>query len=892
MLAADIAAEIESCADPVGAATAIERMQSLRPDARELLSTDAAVARAVVAVAAASPWLGRVLGSDDDALAVLTRLEEPVIVEDHLDLARLRRLEVLRIAARDLLGIDGLEDVTASLSSLADRILRLAAQLGEGLAIIAMGKLGARELNYSSDLDLLLVANTVRPAEVRSVLDAARRAWRIDLDLRPEGRAGPVARTLDSYRSYWDRWAEPWEFQALIKARAVGGDEELGRRFEAEAAQRLWSRTFGSEELYQLRRMKSRAERELSVHGVSDREIKRGSGGIRDIEFAVQLLQMVHGRVDPSLREPSTLGALRALSSGGYVDSTDAEDLEAAYRWLRTVEHRLQLREDQQVHLLPSDAEARARLARVLGYRDRGYETALGQFESELRRHQATARRIHERLFFRPLLEAFSAQSQPSGPLSEAVATQRLVAFGFTDAARTRQAVRELTRGFSRSSQLMQQMLPLLFEWLSDSPDPDLGLLGLRSLATTSQTSAPLRALCRESPEAASRLCLLLGTVRHLARDLQRHPEVLADLASADALAPEKRSDLDKRLGSSLAWRSGPGATEEGLRLFAGAAKIRIVFRDVLGFAEEAETARGLSDLAESMIAAAVRIADPPLPFGVVAMGRLGGRELGYASDLDLMFVYDLPAGTEPAEAASRAEATATRIVRLVSGGTPAIFRVDTALRPEGRQGPQARSLAAFEAYYRRWAEVWERQALLRSRYVAGDERLGEAFEALTAQFIWNGAFGPEETRAIRRMKARMERERILAGEDPQFHLKLGPGSLSDVEWTAQLLQLQNNVRACGTLAALEDLAAAGVLTSDDAGVLATSWRFCERVRNRLALISEAPSDSLPGSGSRLTVLARSLGTSGSALRDDFRRVTRRARRVVERTFYDRGSLR
>jgi glutamate-ammonia-ligase adenylyltransferase len=765
-----------------------------------------------------------------------------------------------------------------------------------------MGKLGGRELNYSSDVDVLLVGDSQQPelADIRRFLDLSRKAWRVDLDLRPEGRAGSLVRSLESYMAYWDRWAESWEFQALLKSRAVAGNATLGGRFEEQAGLRVWERMMGADDLRQVRRLKSRAEEAVDRRGLAGRELKTGRGGIRDIEFSVQLLQLVHGRADPALRSPSTLPALRALASGGYVDPTDASALEEAYVFLRTVEHRLQLQEDQQVHALPATKEGRSRLARVLGYRDGRAKTAQIAFEDDLRRHQSIVRGIHERLFFRPLLESFSSVPTGAGTLAAEAIETRLNAFGFADAARTHQAVRELTRGFSRASQLMNQMLPVLLDWLSAAPDPDLGLLGLRTLASSPHCRDQLTSLCRESPEAARQLCQLLGTGPRFARDLQHHPELLGDLATGELLRDRSRDELLTRARRTLAWRSGEIEVRQGLVAFSRVEMLRIAVRDVLGVADVVVTGRSLSDLAEAVIEVALEEASPPLPLAVIGMGRLGGRELAYSSDLDLLFVYANPRSGEQsssdddrsvqAEAAASAEAAANSVVRMIEGSTPAngVYRVDTGLRPEGRHGPQARSIEAFAVYYDRWAQPWERQALLRGRIVAGDPLLAEEFEALAGSFVWGRPFGPEDVREIRRTKARVERERIAPSEDPAFHLKLGPGALADIEWTVQLLQLQHGVASSSTMEALQLLIQRGEVDGDDGKVLMEAYRFCEQTRNRLGLIRDIPGDSLPGAGHQLTSLARSFGTTPTGLRDEYRRRTRRARRVVERLFYGR----
>jgi glutamate-ammonia-ligase adenylyltransferase len=265
-------------------------------------------------------------------------------------------------------------------------------------------------------------------------------------------------------------------------------------------------------------------------------------------------------------------------------------------------------------------------------------------------------------------------------------------------------------------------------------------------------------------------------------------------------------------------------------------------------------------------------------------MGRFGGAELSYASDLDVLLVYD---GTTTEDFAT-AEKAGEALLRFVAGNTPShqVYPFDLGLRPEGKDGPLVRSLDSYRTYYERWVATWERQALVRARFVAGDGELGLRFLHLIEPFVWRDPFPEEATREIRRMKARVERERIPSGEDPQFHLKLGRGSLSDVEWTAQLLQLQHGVRATGTMAALDALAAAGVLASEDRTVLADAYRFCERTRNRWFLVKGSADDSLPARQEPLNHLARSLDTTSSELREAYRRVTRRCRRVVERLFY------
>ena len=334
----------------------------------------------------------------------------------------------------------------------------------------------------------------------------------------------------------------------------------------------------------------------------------------------------------------------------------------------------------------------------------------------------------------------------------------------------------------------------------------------------------------------------------------------------------------------SLAWREGFAERRFGLSQLIRTEWLRIAAADVLGLADVATTEVCLTALAEAVVQTAVSELAPSVPFAVFAMGRFGGQELSYASDLDLLVVFD---GDRPEEGAA-AEATAEALVRYLNGETPAnrLWTVDLDLRPEGRQGPLARSLAAYAAYYGRWAKVWERQALLRGRFVAGDVSVGRRFSAVVAPFLWESGLSEDDAREIARVKARIERERIPPGEDPQFHLKLGRGSLSDVEWTVQLLQLSHGLSSEGTIAALEALEAAGIVEEADATQLAAAYRFCETARNRLFLVRGAPGDALPATGPVLTHLARSFATTPTELREEYRRLTRRCRQVVERLFY------
>ena len=439
----------------------------------------------------------------------------------------------------------------------------------------------------------------------------------------------------------------------------------------------------------------------------------------------------------------------------------------------------------------------------------------------------------------------------------------------------------------------MGQLLPLLLNWLSLTPDPDLGLVGLRNMALHPHHRALMISTFRESPEAARRLCVLLGSSRVLAQSISHNPELIAVFADRETPEPSSSDDLLSEAQLRLEQRDPESQRSQLIRL-REEQTVKIAARDLLDFDDVSKTGRELSGLAEALLEASLKAVGTGVPFCVIGLGRFGGAELSYASDLDVLFVFDDSSGDARVSAAE-GQRTADELFRFVRGPSPAqqLAPLDLGLRPEGGQGRLTRPLHGYATYFARWAQTWERQAMLRARVVAGDRELGARFLAMVESFVFDRTLGDSEISEIRRMKARIERERIPAREDPEFHLKLGKGSLSDIEWTVQLLQLRNGVAATGTLEALEALLARGTVDTQDAQVLRGAYEFLERTRNRLYLVGAlpggaSPGDSLPAQSHQMSRLARSLGTTPASLRDEYRRVTRRARRVTERLFYGR----
>jgi glutamate-ammonia-ligase adenylyltransferase len=906
---------IDGSADPLSTRARMARLLEAHAFLADEIADDALLRDALIAVVAASHSSFALLEHDELAVSMLRgdALQGTVDYGDEAralpgrdeparELRRWKRRHVVRIAGRDLLGLADLRAVGAELAALARACLGCAVDIAgpaEPFAVIGMGKLGGAELNYASDVDVVFVhegdqagaeATARRVLATMSAPSADGFVFRTDANLRPEGRSGALSRTLDAYEAYWSKWAQTWELQALIKADAVAGDAELGGAFGARSRQYVWPEHLDPDAVREVRAMKARSEALLRRKGGADREVKRGPGGIRDIEFAVQLLQLVHGRADPSIRSRNTLDALEQLAAGGYVSTHDAGRLDAAYVWLRTVEHRLQLVDEHQTHAIPTDGAARTQLARVMGFRDRLGEAALDAFDTEHQRQQAVVRTIHEKLFFAPLLDTLAG----AGRLSTTATETRLVAFGFRDVEQTRAALQELTAGLTRRSRVMQQLLPVILEWLSVAPDPDLGLLQLRRLTEGYTRSSMLARRFRESPLAAERTCRLLGSSRVLGLAMHRQPEFVDALVDDDILARSRGRDaLVEEALDTLDWREDDVARRAGLRRFKRRHLLRIGARDVLDFAPVHDIGEELSNLADACTEAALQSLEPALRFAVIGAGRLGGCELSYASDIDVLFVFD---GRGP-RAFADAERIATELIRAIgeTTGEGQTFRIDARLRPEGRQGMLARSLAGYENYWQTRAEVWEFQALTKARFVAGDRELGERFIEAAHRHVYRDPFPEEWRREIRRMKARIERERIPPGEDPRFHLKLGRGSLSDIEFTIQLEQLAHGgrdgkVREPMTMRALDALTHLGAFTEEDAGRLVESYRLCERARNCRYLLTGAASDALPldDEAERLGRMLGYLHRPQQTLREEYRRVTRRARDVVERIFYGR----
>jgi glutamate-ammonia-ligase adenylyltransferase len=782
------------------------------------------------------------------------------------------------------------------------------------LAVIAMGKSGARELNYVSDVDVIFVAgddpDTNMAIATRVAGETMRFAseafFEVDAALRPEGRHGALVRTLESHLTYYRRWAKTWEFHALLKARPAVGDAQLGEQYMAALMPMVWTASEREDFVPEVQAMRRRVE-ELVPADVRDREIKLGTGGLRDVEFAVQLLQLVHGRNDETLHVSSTVDALAALGAGGYVGRDDAANLTASYEFLRLLEHRLQLQRLKRTHMLPKadDDEALRWLARAAHVRPDGQHDALGMLREELKRQNMRVLRLHAKLFYQPLLE--SQGIGLSRGMSAGAAERQIAALGYQAPQNALTHLGALTSQRGRRGQVQQVLLPTLLDWLSDTPDPDGGLLAYRRLSEALSEQRWFLSTLRDEGAVAKRLMHVLGTSAYVPDLLMRAPEVIqayADGPNGPKLLEVEPDAVARSLLSAAARHDDPVRAIAAARSLRRRELARIASADLLGLLDVTEVCTALTSIWVAVLQAAldavVRFNTPsdgaaPARIAVIGMGRLGGSELGYGSDADVMFVCEPTEGVDDSKALRWSTTIAEQVRALL--GTPSAdpaLEVDTNLRPEGRSGPLVRTLASYAAYYGQWAHPWEIQALLRAHRVAGDEDLGRRFLLMADTTRYPpGGVSPEAVQEIRRIKARVDAERLPRGADPNTHTKLGRGGLADVEWTVQLLQLRHAHKVpalhnTSTLQTLDAIGTAELMAEDDVDLLRQAWLTATRARNGLVLVRGKPTDQLPGPGRQLNAVAVAAGwpdNDGGAFLDNYLRVTRRAKAVVRKVF-------
>lgn len=839
------------------------------------------------------------------------------------------RRQVCAIASVDLCAEHDstaiLPGIAQSLSDLADAVIASALVIARStvlghdkvrMSVIAMGKCGARELNYVSDVDVMFVvapalgasdqdAITIGTEIAKAVMQACSAItsegsiWDVDAALRPEGKSGALVRTLDSYLDYYHRWAQTWEYQALLKARPMAGDFELGNDFTTAVAPLIWQASSRPNFVADVQAMRERVTDLLPAKD-ADRELKLGRGGLRDVEFAVQLLQMVHGRTDDLVRNPNTLLALEQLATWGYVGREDAATLDSAYRFLRTLEHRIQLYRMRRTHIVPTDEMEQRRLGRSMGFT----QDPVLDLTKEWKKQAREVRRIHEKLFYRPLLQAVAKLDSNDSKLSADDARSRLKALGYVDPDNALRHLESLTSGVTRRAVIQRTLLPVMLEWFADTSDPDSGLLGFRRVSEALGTTPWFLRLLRDESATAQRLAIILGSSRYATDLLLKSPDAVNFLVSEEALMPKPEAALLEEAMATAERYDNAAEAVLALRAMRRRELFKISASDILGLTDIEIVGNQLAAVATATISgtlSAIVSATPNAPrFSIIAMGRYGGGELSYGSDADVMFVYGDVEDSEPPNAAEKAAQAAHSIANelrslLMAPSTDPELVIDADLRPEGKSGPLVRSLKSFQSYYEKWSSGWETQALLRAKPVAGDTLLSEEFIALIDPIRYRPEGLPDsELREIRRLKARMESERLPRGIDPGLHTKLGPGGLSDIEWLVQVRQLESGfdnpeITIPKTLPALRQEVAAGLVAQSDFPQLESAWKLVMRVRNAAMLVRGKATDTVPTDLIELSRVSHLLGygrRGGQQLTDEYRRLTRRSRAVIMREFY------
>lgn len=885
---------VEGCADPDRAVSNLARWADAAPSrlaAYNLLAAHPPAAQVLVSVMAASQFFADLLIQTPETLEALTntRLRGAARSPELLgaDMARrvllpalpnarrdaLRRVKgplVLRIGVRDLLGEASFEETVAEISAFADACVQLAWEICRAeqadataeFAVLALGKLGGQELNYSSDIDLVFVhgddtnvQSSVKMGEcVRDTLakqTGTGFVFRVDLRLRPEGRFGPISRSLAACRAYYESWAEPWERQALMKARFVAGDARLGAAFIAMTQDFVYPAHSDAAFVESIRQNKRRLERKIADAGEAEWNVKEGIGGIRDIEFAVQLMTLAAGGTHPGLRSGNTLDSLARLTQAALLTSEECDLLRGSYIFLRTVEHRLQLLDEQAVRVLPREAGARRKLARRLGY------PHLDDFDHDYQDHTRRTHALFTRLFYgtaegAPKLDtehgdiaAWALASNDEAAQARLAGT--LTAHGIADAPAALRLIARAVQGSeyggvqSEAREAFAALLGPLLDAGAQTRSPDAVLRGFDALADTMPMRAGWFAFLSGSPRLLPRLAALAGNAPVLWQTLLGHLEFL------DMLADEPVMDTAGVFVSPSSPAPAQMATD-ALR-----ARLHVGARDVWGLApvEEslAQTTRIAETLTQSALALAVAETKFEGAFAVIGLGKAGGEEMAYQSDIDVLYVADTQRLTNAARVAERMQ----QILRndLVRHGVS--LEMDARLRPHGRDGALVLDLASYQSYYAQ-CPTWERQMLIKSRTIAGDRELGQAFVALAHGVTYAAPADDAVAEEIRAMKQRIEHERLKNPID----LKLGPGGMADIEWTIQLLQIKHGaknrrIRLPGTLPALRALRDDALLTQADWEALFQAYTQLAEFRNQGFLQTGISADLPPHQPNTLT---------------------------------------
>ncbi len=792
-------------------------------------------------------------------------------------LRRLYRREILRIGARDILGEADLAGVTSEISVLADCLVHAAIQVAEQelqtqfrkvpstqFSVVGLGKLGGSELNYSSDIDILLVYRdegtciTERGKKIThneyfnrlaekivqylSAGTAEGHLYRVDTRLRPESGAGPLTRSLASYLLYYETRGELWERQMLIKARPIAGDEQLGRDFVRALQPFVYPRTFLRNPIESIVRIKARIESKSDTAN----SIKLRQGGIRDIEFIVQALQLLHGGKHPAIRANGTIDALEQLTLVGLLNARDADDLHRAYVLYRTLEHRVQMELNTQTHAIPETKEEIASLALRSGMPDANTLT------ETLEKHTRCVRELFDRVLATPSDLQFVTLLDMMERGSDKELNALFSQYGLENLADAKRALALLGRGKSlttseqldaRTQDTFRELAPALFDEIAASRNPDLALANLASVVHSQRRPELLYHRLRE-PLFRNLLISICAVSPLVARRIALDPEVI------------ERAIQGKQATGSLVRRKNTG------ELFAG-------IRNILGKTTLEQLTDELTEIANEICSLAyLRSAGKGAQRGSLAMfalGKFGSRELMFGSDLDLFFVCETESSTGQAAMEKRAERIVGLLTQVSEEGT--LYKVDVRLRPEGRNAPLTVQRKEFEKYLLHRASLWERQSMTRLRFVCGNETLGAKVEKIVDDFVFGSALPSGWIQEIVAMRKQME-SRIRPSKRGGVDIKLGKGGVVDIEFLVQALMMRQKLHNVKARPMVETIAHIDSLNEVQRRALSESYSLYRTVEKFMRLTLEEHGHTLP-SGNSLNVLARCVGMkSGSELTD------------------------
>jgi [glutamine synthetase] adenylyltransferase / [glutamine synthetase]-adenylyl-L-tyrosine phosphorylase len=866
-------------------------------------------------------------------------LERGISVDERFRiLRRFRKREMVRIGLRDLTRQGDLIETTEDLSNLADVCLsgayevcfqELVGRYGSpvGLdeagqpypsefAILGLGKLGGRELNFSSDIDLMFLytcdGETVsgegpeRPATQRITnhefyirlarlllkaihdITADGNVYRVDLRLRPDGRGGPIVNSLAHFEAYYESWGKTWERQMLLKARTVAGSETLGREFLRTMRPFIFRKYLDAGALQEIKQIKEQIDRSLEQQRGGTINIKLGRGGIREIEFVAQCFQLVFGGQDSWLQERHSLRALHRISERGYLTYEEYSNLAKAYIFFRELEHRIQIAYGRQTHELPTEVDDLATLARKMGLRGHDSELLATVLMQQYREHTSKVRKVYDKLFYGDFFDAGGDASPEWYALAAGMqAGQALLKqYQFVDLEKTYRNLMQLHDGppsahpTAKSRELFRQLCGTLLRVASEQPDPDLAVNNLEQFVASIPARESLFRLWLDN-EALLRVVLsLFGNSVFLAKRLIQQPDLLDTLLNPASLTSAKTKNmLREDLRLLLVDTSRYDERLDVVRRFKRAEEFRIGLREIAGESDILATMHDLSNLADVYLETLLRIVWeewarpiglPESPEGqgflIVALGKLGGMELDFASDLDLLLVNADPADTAFVEQQFAYNKLAEKLVQAIGGmsryGT--VFRVDLGLRPEGNKGPLVLSISGLHEYYQHRGQLWERQALLRARPVAGDAVLAQWVMQVIHDFVYSTPVEPDIVDKIAAMRQRIEQERQQEGRDHR-DIKVGRGGLVDIEFLAQLHQLLFGVtiptlRLTSTWDVLEALTREGILPPLKAQKLKEAYVFLRRVESGLRIVDDRSINAIPDHQVDQRRLARRLG--------------------------------